>query len=112
MFNFIRDHQMNIMLCLCAICAVMTVMLLLTKFLSKKRKWILIGMEVIATFLLFFDRMAYIYSGNPSTVGYIMVRVSNFFVFFMTSAIVFCFNFYLCDLLVNEGKVSKIPRRL
>ena len=103
---------MNIMLCLCAICAVMTVMLLLTKFLSKKRKWILIGMEVIATFLLFFDRMAYIYSGNPSTVGYIMVRVSNFFVFFMTSAIVFCFNFYLCDLLVNEGKVSKIPRRL
>ena len=46
MFDFIRNHQMNIMLVLCAACATMTVMLFLTKFLSKKRKWILIGMEI------------------------------------------------------------------
>ena len=103
---------MNIMLCLCAICAAMTVMLFLTKFLSLKRKWILIGMEVIAVLLLFFDRLAYIYTGNPSYTGYIMVRVSNFVVFFMTSAIIFCFNFYLIDLLTNEGKLSAIPKRL
>ena len=112
MFNFIRNHQMNIMLSLCAICAIMAVMLLLTKFLSKKRKWILTGMEIIATLLLFFDRLAYIYAGNTTSMGYIMVRVANFIVFFMTSAIVLCFNFYLIDLLRNEGKLTDIPKRL
>lgn len=103
---------MNIMLSLCAICAAMTVMLLLTKFLSKKRKWILIGMELIATFLLFFDRLAYIYAGNTSYIGYTMVRVSNFMVFFLTSGIVLCFNFYLIDLLTVEGKLNNTPLRL
>ncbi len=112
MFDFIRDHQMNIMLCLCAVCATMTVMLFLTKFLSTRRKWILICMEIIATFLLFFDRMAYIYSGNTSAAGYIMVRLSNFMVFFLTSSTVLVFDFYLVDLLLNEGKLSKVPKRL
>lgn len=112
MFDFIRDHQMNIMLCLCAACFTMTVMLFLTKFLSKRRKWILIVMELVAAFLLFFDRMAYIYSGNTSAAGYIMVRLSNFMVFFLTSSTVFVFNFYLVDLLLNEGKLTKVPKRL
>ena len=112
MFDFIRDHQMNIMLCLCAACLTMTVMLFLTKFLSKQRKWILISLEIIATLLLFFDRLAYIYAGNTSSTAYIMVRLSNFMVFFMTSAIVLCFNFYLIDLLTVEGKLSSVPRRL
>ena len=93
MFDFIRNHQMNIMLCLCAACATMTVMLFLTKFLSTRRKWILICMEVVATLLLFFDRMAYIYAGNPESIGYIMVRLSNLMVFFLTSTTIFIFNF-------------------
>lgn len=112
MFDFIRDHQMNIMLCLCAACFTMTVMLFLTKFLSKRRKWILITMEFVATFLLFFDRMAYSYSGNTSAAGFIMVRLSNFMVFFLTSSTVFIFNFYLADLLLTEGKLAKVPKRL
>ena len=82
MFDFIRSHQLNIMLCLCAACVTMTVMLLITKFLSKRRKRILISMELIATFLLFFDRLAYVYAGVPGPTGYIMVRLSNFIVFF------------------------------
>lgn len=112
MFDFIRDHQMNIMLCLCAACVTMTVMLFLTKFLTNRRKWILIGMEITATLLLFFDRMAYIYAGNPESIGYIMVRLSNFMVFFLTSTTIFIFNFYIVDLLQNEGRLNKIPRRL
>lgn len=112
MFELIENNQMNIMLCLCSVCAVMTVMLLLTKFLSVKRKWILIALEIIATLLLFFDRLAYIYSGNASSTAYVMVRLSNFMVFFMTDAIVYCFNFYLIDLLKNEGKLISVPRRL
>ena len=112
MFNFIRLHQMNIMLCLCAACFTMMVMLFLTKFLSNRRKWILIIMELIATSLLFFDRLAYIDSGVIGSTGYVMVRVSNFMVFFLTSSVVFIFNLYLSDLLLNEGKLSKVPKRL
>ena len=112
MFEFIRNHQLNIMLCLCAVCATMTVMLFLTKFLTKRRKWILISMEIVATLLLLFDRFAYIYAGSLDSVSFIMVRLSNFMVYFLTSTIVFSFNYYLRDLLLNEGKQTSIPRRL
>ena len=111
MFEFIRNHQMNIMLALCAMCAMMAILLLLTEFLPKKRKWILISMEIVATLLLFFDRLAYIYSGDLSPLAYVMVRLSNFMVFFLTPGVVLGLNFYLADLLERVG-VKKIPRRL
>ena len=94
MYEFIRSHQLNIMLELSSACFTMALLLLITKFLARKRKWILIMMELIATTLLISDRCAYIYSGDTSTTGYIMVRISNGLVFFMTSAIVFGFNLY------------------
>lgn len=112
MFEFIRVHQMNIMLVLCGICGMMAILLLITRFISTKRKWILILMEIIATFLLGFDRLAYMYKGDTSDFGYVIVRLSNFMVFYLTSAIVFAFNLYLKDLLVTSGKVEMIPLRL
>ena len=111
MFNFIRNHQLDIMLALCSICCMMAVLLLITRFLPKKRKWILISMELLAVFLLGFDRMAYIYSGNTTSLGYFMVRFSNFIVFFLTSAVVFTFNLYISDLLSSSG-LKTLPRRL
>lgn len=112
MFEFILEHQLNIMLALCAICGMMAILLLITRFLSRRRKWILIGMELVATLLLGFDRAAYIYRGDPSSKGYIMVRLSNMMVFFLTSAIVLAFNLYLADLLVGDGKLKTLPIRL
>ncbi len=112
MFDFIRANQMDIMLALCAMCLTMALLLVITRFLPRRRKQILISMELVATFLLFFDRLAYIYSGNVSNTGYIMVRVSNFMVFFLTSVIIFTFNMYLIDLLGNEGNIQITPRRL
>ena len=46
MFDFIRVHQLDLMLLLCGACAVMTILLLFTRFLSGSRKMILILMEV------------------------------------------------------------------
>ena len=111
-FDFIREHQMNIMLALCAICANMAILLMFTRFLTPRRRLILILMEVAATLLLGFDRAAYLYKGDISDVAYIMVRLSNFMVFFLTSAIVFIFNIYITDLLLNEGKLEVVPKRL
>lgn len=112
MFDFIRDHQLNIMLTLCSACMTMAMLLLITKFLTKRRKWILILMEVLASALLMFDRMAYVYSGIPDSTAYIMVRISNFMVFFLTSAIVFGFDLYLIDLLTVDGGMDLVPRRI
>lgn len=112
MFDIIREHQLNIMLSLSAICFSMAVLLLFTKFLPTRRKWILVGMEIIAMLLLSFDRMAYIYSGNESFKGFVAVRVSNFMVFFLTPAVVFIFNAFLIDLFVDEGRIKEIPGRL
>ena len=99
-----RNHQLNIMLVLCGACGLLSILLFFTRFLPRRRKVILVHMQLVAFFLLFFDRLAYIYAGDPSFVGYIMVRVSNFVVFFLTSAIVFVFNRYLIDLFEREGE--------
>lgn len=103
---------MNIMLALCAVCTVMMVLLLITRFMSKKRRWILILAEFVSTCLLGFDRATYLYVGDTSARGYVMVRLSNLMVFVLTSAVVLTFNLYLADLLINEGKMETIPVRL
>ena len=41
-----------------------------------------------------------------------MVRISNFMVFFLTLAVIYCFNLYLIDLYTHEGKLEAAPRRL
>ncbi|MCR4937901.1 MAG: HD domain-containing protein [Lachnospiraceae bacterium] len=112
MFDFIRAHQLNIMLLLCGACGVLMFLLLITHFLRSKKRWILIFMEFVAMSLLWFDRLAYIYAGVPDTTGYIMVRISNFMVFFLTSGIAFGFNMYLRDFFINDLGYKKVPRRL
>lgn len=112
MIAFIEAHQLNSMLVICGACGILVFLLLLTRFLSKNRKRILILMELLALHLLWFDRLAYIYAGYPGRTGYVMVRVSNFMVFFLTSGIVFGFNLYLMDWLSSEGKLRTLPLRL
>jgi signal transduction histidine kinase/CheY-like chemotaxis protein len=69
-------------------------------------------MQTEAMFLLLFDRLAYIYRGNTSDLGYYMVRVSNFFVYLLSLMLVHAFNLYLMDLYKNEGGLKRIPKRL
>ena len=111
-FDFIRNHQLNIMLGLCSASLIIALLLFITKFVSQRRKWILIVMEFTATALLWFDRMAYFYSGIMSHKGYVMVKLSNTMVFFLTVLMVLEFNKFLIDLLMSEGIVDKIPLRL
>ncbi len=112
MYDFIKANQMDLMQILCTTCTTMALLLLITKFLPMARKWILVGMELVAACLLFFDRLAYIYAGDPTPTGYVMVRLSNFMVFLLTSGIVFNFNIYLIDLINENGKINFCPKRL
>ena len=112
MFELIRTYQLDIMLMLCGGCFILIFLLMFTRFMSKSRKLVLIHMELTAFLLLWFDRLAYIYAGDPGRRAYIMVRVSNFVVFFLTSAVVFFFNLYIIDLLTQEGKIASPPKPL
>ncbi len=112
LFDFIRAHQMNIMLALCAVSAAIMLLLFITKFIPKRRKQVLIAQELMATLLLWFDRLAYVYSGDVSHKGYVMVRLSNFLVFFLTSGLVYTYNRFVINTFREENVTEKTPLRL
>ncbi|MCR5738258.1 MAG: response regulator [Lachnospiraceae bacterium] len=112
MFDFIRDHQLNYMLSLSSICAVIILFISITSAMPKNRKLSLIITETGATLLLIFDRFAYIYRGDESTLGWWMVRISNYLVFALSLVTIWGFNLYLADMLVNEGGLPAVPKRL
>lgn len=110
--DVLRQYQADIMLVLSGICGIIAVFVYMTNTMSKKRKLILMQLEINAMFLLIADRRAYIYRGDPSALGWWMVRISNFLVFFLILAVIYCFNLYLIDLYTHEGKLKAVPRRL
>ncbi|MCR5120110.1 MAG: HD domain-containing protein [Lachnospiraceae bacterium] len=112
MFDLIRTYQLNLMLMLSGICGLTAFFVWLMVNTSVKRRIILFSLEMGAMLLLIADRYAYIYRGNLSELGFVMVRVSNFVVFFMTIFETLIFNFYLEDLYTDEGGLKKKPRRL
>ncbi|MBQ5310863.1 MAG: HD domain-containing protein, partial [Oscillospiraceae bacterium] len=112
MFELIRAHQLNIMLLLCGACAILAFLVAKTRFLPSGRKKILILMELQSLFLLWFDRQAYIYAGDISPTGSIMVRLSNFVVFFLTPGMSLGLTLYIADFMTNEGGMERLPLRL
>lgn len=112
MFDFIEAHQEDIMLGLSSICFMVGIFAIITKSLPKRRKLALVDIEFSAAILLYSDRLAIMYHGDPSTLGYWIVRISNFLVFFMTISVVHAFNLYISDLCRNEIGCGSVPTRL
>ena len=112
MFEFIRSIQLDAMLFLSGVCAVLLPMTWMTKTLSHRRKTYLFLLEGAAMLLMIFDRFAYMYRGDPSNLGFWMVRISNFIVFALELSLLHYFNLYLWDLLRNEGGLKKRPREI
>ena len=110
--EFLRNHQLNIMLILIGVTGILSFLVLATKSLTKKRRNALLSLELSAMLLLTFDRFAYIYRGDISTLGWWMVRISNFLVYIFSLTVVHSFNNYLIDLFTNEGGLKKVPKRL
>lgn len=106
--KFLQQHQLDLMLILIGICAILPVFVIITKTLSPRRKHALILMETGSALLLLFDRIAYIYKGNTGDLAFHMVRLSNFMVFSLTLLIIYAFELYLIDLYKNEGKEKVI----
>ncbi|MBP5324573.1 MAG: HD domain-containing protein, partial [Pseudobutyrivibrio sp.] len=112
MVEFILKHQLNIMLALSSVCGTIALFVLIARALPKRRRVALLLLELSSMFLLYFDRLAYIYSGDVSDTGYVMVRVSNFLVFFLTNIVVLSFNLYLIDVIKGAGGLEGVAFRL
>ena len=111
MIDFLREHQLSIMLVLAGVCFTVTLCGLITKTNRTKRISLLV-MGISATLLMVADRYAYIYRGNESQLGYYMVRICNFVTFLCPLLIIQFFNRYLSDLLETKIGKEKIPIRL
>lgn len=107
--DYIRQHQLDIMLILIGVLSGLAFYLFFTKVMSDKRRRILIMMAVCAILLLIADREAYIFRGDTSVLGYWMVRISNFLVFFMTLLNIYAFNLFLVNLFTEDGVKKEIP---
>ena len=107
--EFLRNHQLNFMLFLSGVCSVLTILVIFTKSLPKRRRASVGLVEFCAAMILIWDRYAYFYRGDLSPTGFYMTRISNFCVFFFSVLILFSFNFYLKDLLTKEGKLPSPP---
>ncbi|MBQ1605143.1 MAG: hypothetical protein II091_05400, partial [Lachnospiraceae bacterium] len=112
MFVFMREHQLNIMMCLVAICTIIAISIGISNNLSKKRKILMIAMALAVACLLEFDRAAYMFRGEVSNVAYLWVRVANFSVFALSIGVQYLFNEYLIDLITHEGGFTSAPKRL
>ena len=110
--EILKEYQPDIMLILSGICAIMALFVYMTNTMSKRRKLILMCQELSAMFLLIADRRAYIFRGNTTDLGWVMVRLSNCMVFILTLVVIYCFNEYLIDLLTHEGGLKAAPKRL
>lgn len=79
-----------------------------------KRKWMLL-MQMTAAILLFSDALAWGFRGDGDSLGYAMVRISNFLVFFMSDVLIAVFHGYTCCYLFRsdntEWNVSKTAVR-
>lgn len=110
--DFLRQHQLNFMLFLSGICSILALLTFLSKALEKKRRIAIMMMEISASLLLISDRFAYLYRGDLSNLGFWMVRICNFLVYFFSQSINCWFNIYLIDLYAKEGQLPQTPIRL
>ncbi|MBP5194222.1 MAG: hypothetical protein J6126_05780, partial [Clostridia bacterium] len=110
--ELIAKYQLDIMLFMCGMCGILAVMTAVTKSLPKHTKLILFLMEISAMFLLLFDRFAYIYRGDVTDLGFVMVRVSNCAVYLLSLFIPYLVTRFVNDICINEVGLKKTPALL
>lgn len=109
--DYLREHQLDLMLILTGVCFAIALGGLFSDT-GKTKKISLFVMGLSATFLMIADRYAYIYRGDESTVGFLMVRICNCAVFLLILVITYSFNWYLTDMFKNDIPDGRVPMRL
>ena len=110
--ELLSSLQLEVMVALIGACVVIAFFIAITKGLPIRKKITLVHLELTTALLLLADRAAYLYRGDDSELGYWMVRISNFSVFFLTIIVLSVFGFYLIDLYKEKTQKEDIPLRL
>ena len=111
MFEFMRANQYEIMFVLSGICAMVALFACITRYPSKTRKVAQITMALSAMTLLIAEVFGDIYMGVETAMGYWMVRIANFLVYFTTLMVIHAFDRYLMDMFKVDLELP-VPKRL
>lgn len=82
---------------------------LIKRYKTEKKKW-MHRMQFSASALLFCDAMAYLFEGRPGPLGYWVVRVGNFGVFFLVELTLLLFHRYICATLLTPEEKRTLMR--
>lgn len=110
--DFLRTYQLDLMLVMFGMCGILAIMTIVTGSLPRRTRATLASMEIAAALLLLFDRFAYLYRGDPSTMGYYMSRLGNGMVYLMSLLIPFLVTRFLICLFSKETNLRKPPIQL
>lgn len=110
--DFLRQYQLDIMLVLSGACIIFSVFVLRSRTLDPDKRQALVLFELASALLLIADRTAYLYRGDPSALGFWMVRISNFLVYFLILVVIYALNMYAITVSVNEAGYRNPPKRL
>lgn len=93
--KYFVGYQLDLIMMLGGICGFIFLFLQFMRIEDKKKKSAFMQIAFFAMLLLFVDRLAYLYRGDESTLGYYMVRICNFLVFACILLVENGFNHYL-----------------
>ena len=110
MLELIKRIQLDIMLSLSSICAIIAFFIVMTGMNTRKKKALFL-MEVGAAILLMSARLTWIYNGQTTKLAFWMSKINNFLDFFAVIIVLFAFNLYLKEMFVEaEGLTTNLKR--
>ncbi len=107
----VQSIQLDFMMALIGVCAGFAVLVLFSKALPKKRRLVIITIELTAMFLLWFDRYTYIYNGDPGRAEFFLHRMGNLVIFALMPFCSFVFAHYIMNILQEDHHLTP-PKRL
>ena len=110
--DFLRAHQLDVMTFLIGCCAILAIMTMMPKFMSRRRRVILTCMELASMLLLIFDRLSYLYRSNAGFAAGVTVRLSNGMCYLMILVIPYLVTHFIRDLCRTEICLAHLPKRL
>ena len=91
----------------CVFCLIAALCMLMSKnFNKEKRKWLLL-MQISCAILLGSDAAAWAFRGYPGTMGFWVVKISNFLVFLYSDIVLMMYHGYVCCYLFQKHPEQK-----
>lgn len=106
MVSLIRTQQLDIMLSLASMTAIIAFFIVMTGMNTRKKKALFL-LEASATILLLSARFCWIYNDHPGTLAVWMSRINNFLDYIGVVAVLFSFNMYLKEMFVEADGVRE-----